>query len=121
MIWCRTYAGFFWANTKDDDRLIWVGNKNRVFSVKFFFWLESWDRENQQVWLRKMWNIRLHERYKFLIWKLAHKGLSLKYNLVKRGIQINDVLCLHGCNCVEDKVHVFFSCQFAKGLWFTSP
>lgn len=37
-----------------------------------------------------------------------------------RGLIINDVSCVHGCDCEEDEIHVFFTCSFAKGLWFVS-
>lgn len=111
----------FWASNDKKYMLIWVGNKNGEFSNKSFYWIENWESENQQIWWRNMWNNKIHERQKFLIQKIAHKGLSLKQNLVRRGIPINDTSCMHECSCVEDKVHVFFICQFAKGLWFTAP
>lgn len=67
-----------------------------------------------------MWSNKIHERQKFIILKIAHKGLSLEQNVVSRGIHVNDTMCLHGYCHEEDDVHVFFSYQFAKGLWFTS-
>lgn len=45
----------------------------------------------------------------------------MKQNVVRRGICVNDTDCLHGCGRVEDEMHVFFPCPFARGLWFHSP
>lgn len=28
---------------------------------------------------------------------------------------------MHGCECTEDETHVFFTCPFAKALWFAAP
>lgn len=42
-------------------------------------------------------------------------------NLARRGILINDILCPHGCESMEDERHLFFTCQYARGLWFTAP
>lgn len=89
--------------------------------MKSLYWLENWERETQQRWWKKLWNSKIHERQKFMIWKLAHKGLSLNQNLIQRGIQIPDVGCMHGCECMEDEIHVFFTYPFTKGLWFASP
>lgn len=66
------------------------------------------------MWWRKIWNSKIHERHKFLVWNLAHKGLSLKQNLVRRRIQINDTICMHRCNCVEDEVHMFSPVSLQK-------
>lgn len=63
-----------------------------------------------------MWNDKIHERQKFLFQKISHKVLSLKHNMVRRGIHINDTLCLHRCGCVEDEVHVFFSVNLQKNF-----
>lgn len=54
------------------------------------------------------------------MWKLAYKGLNLRKNLIRRGIPINEATCMHGCDCKEDEIHVFFTCPFAKRLWFAS-
>lgn len=33
---------------------------------------------------------------------------------------MDNLYCLHGCNSVEDEVHLFFKCLIAKLLWFSS-
>lgn len=111
----------FWANLEEDDKLIWIGNKNGNFLVKSFYWIHTWERERQSLWWKKPWSTNIHERHKFFIWKLANKGLSVKMNLIRRGLPLIDNLCMHGCPHVENKVHLLFKCQFAKGLWFATP
>lgn len=117
----RDIYRMFWANNEEDDKMIWVGNMTGLFSVKSFYRMENWNMDIQAPWWRKLWNSKIHERQKFVLWKIAHNGLSVKQNLIRTGIYMNDMACLHGCCSVEDEVHVFFSCPFAKGLWFDSP
>lgn len=117
----KEICNIFWANNEEEDKLLWMGNINDIFSVKFFYWMDNWSGSFQSSWWGKMWNSKIHERQKFLIWKIAHKGLSLKLNLARRGVIVNDTMCLHSCCHEEDDVHVFFNCHFARGLWFTSP
>lgn len=68
-----------------------------------------------------MWSSKIHERQKFLVMKIVHKGISLKRNLISKGVHIEDTMCLHGCYQEEYDVHLFFHCHYAKALWFTSP
>lgn len=68
-----------------------MDNKNGEFLMKSFYWLENWERKTQQRWWKKFWTSKIHERQKFMIWKMAHKGLSFKQNLIRRGIQLSDV------------------------------
>lgn len=43
----------FWANMEEDDSLVWLENKNGVFSVKSFYCIENWAGETQLLWLKK--------------------------------------------------------------------
>lgn len=52
--------------------------------------------------------------------KLTNLGLPLLSNLMDKNIDIGNPLYSHGCDCMEDEVHLFFNCQIAKYFWFTS-
>lgn len=104
----------FWVNMEKDDILVWLGNRNGAFSVKSFYWMENWDRERQAPWWKNLWNSNIHERHKFFVWKLVNRGLSVKQNLIRRGIQLNEDRCVHGCPLVESEVHLLLNANLQK-------
>lgn len=100
----------FWANQKEYDCMMWLHNKNGMFSVKLFYWLENWESKTNEGWWKKLWKSKIHERQKKFMWKLANRGLSVKANLVWRGVLGVDDQCLHGCTHVESEAHLSFKC-----------
>lgn len=39
----KNICTMFWENNDEDGMIIWVGDKNGEFFVKFFYWLENWE------------------------------------------------------------------------------
>lgn len=38
-----------------------------------------------------------------------------------RAVSIQNDGCVHGCNCVENEIHVFFKCEVVRKIWFVNP
>ncbi|MCI07197.1 hypothetical protein A2U01_0028262 [Trifolium medium] len=53
-----------------------------------------------------------------LAWRLFHKRLPTKENLLKRGILLNSsALCVGGCGSPETEDHLFFNCPTLGAIW----
>lgn len=81
-----------------------VDQSNR-FSLSIFNW-------------KKLWNSKLHNRHKLLIWRIISDILpKAKLNQL---FQIHDLNCFL-CNAnVENLNHLFVNCPFTQQLWFIS-
>ena len=68
---------------------------------------------------KALWKLKLHDRSKFLIWRIATGILPTKANLAAR-LGYGDIQC---CLCQEESEtldHLFFSCPTARAIWFGS-
>lgn len=50
-------------------------------------------------------------------WQTKHESLALRTNLVRRGVQVEDKLCLFYGRVEEDGVHLFVKCKLVKEVW----
>lgn len=50
------------------------------------------------------------------MWLLQHNSLPTKFNLHKRGVNLN-ITCQSCDSTQEDQHHIFFGCELAKSLW----
>lgn len=111
----------FWAKSSLDDKFIWVGSRTGSFTVSLTYNLEENVSNSKNAWWNYLWKSRVHERSKFFMWKLANLGLPVMSNLLRRGVEVESENCVHGCDGCENEIHVFFHCEVAKMIWFTSP
>ncbi|KAH7514298.1 hypothetical protein FEM48_Zijuj11G0073900 [Ziziphus jujuba var. spinosa] len=102
-------------------KLIWVKSKSSVFSVKSTYALEEEKDQAGDDWWNFLWKSKLHEHTKLFMWKLAHSGLPVLSNLSAKGVHIQSDVYVHGCNCVETEIHVFFHCEVARRILFANP
>lgn len=109
------------TNRNLDDKLVWVGTRTGLFSVKSAFELGSWKDDVDSPWWKRLWASKVHEQIKFFLWKLANHELATASNLLSRNIRVDMAMCVHGCNCLESENHLFFHCQVARAVWFAMP
>ncbi|XP_075645166.1 uncharacterized protein LOC142616185 [Castanea sativa] len=110
-----------------EDKLIWLGNKRGVFSVKSAYFiaakiLEKKDRgesssgdPNTQLW-KNLWKLKLPAKIKIFAWRACVNGLPVFVNMVEKGIHF-------GYDCPvcgeepESLLHALISCDFALSVW----
>ena len=69
--------------------------------------------------LGKLWKVKIHNRLKMLLWRIAIELLPTK-DKVQRFASNVDPSC-HFCgNKVETQIHLFWHCHVARSLWFGS-
>ena len=107
-----------------DDKVIWCSNKNGKLSVKSAYFLDQESRFADSGVLKKkewkhLWKLKLQERLKLLLWKIANNSLPAKAILCSR-LNICEDLCPR-CNSEQETIeHVFFKCPFAIIVWRNS-
>ena len=103
------------------DKLIWVNDPKGAFTVKSAYKTNQASttaipREN--IWT-KLWNLKVHDRIKMLLWRIGNNILPTKEVLAQR-FAIQDTRC---CLCedpLESIIHLFTSCPVARAIWFGS-
>jgi hypothetical protein len=76
------------------------------------------DGEIECEWHKDIWNQLIPSNMSTLAWRMFHKRLPTKENLVRRGISLNSsILCVGGCGNPETEDHVFFNCPMLGSIW----
>uniref|UniRef100_A0A2N9GE95 Reverse transcriptase domain-containing protein n=1 Tax=Fagus sylvatica TaxID=28930 RepID=A0A2N9GE95_FAGSY len=83
------------------DKLMWVANNHGNFTVKSAYFLQQGVMTSieRSMW-KKLWNLKIHERYKMLLWRIALNILPTRQRLQELG-QVLDAKCPL-CNCEEE-------------------
>ncbi|WVZ67661.1 hypothetical protein U9M48_016710 [Paspalum notatum var. saurae] len=71
---------------------------------------------NDEFMWHKLWQLKLPNKMKMFIWRLAHNSLPVRRNLVRRGVK-TDTICPMCHRLVEDCGHVFFRCKRSEECW----
>ncbi|XP_030929385.1 uncharacterized protein LOC115955407 [Quercus lobata] len=109
------------------DKLIWVGNRKGVFSVKsaYYVALNLMDCSNEgessfgdpleRLW-KKIWHLNIPSKIKNFAWRACLDALPTMVNLKKRGIGENGF-----CPCCGSELeaisHSIIRCEVAKRVW----
>lgn len=98
------------------DVLIWLPDKNSIFSTKSAWKLIRVKMPNF-TWAKWVWNSMLSKKISLCMWKAFFNCLSVDEQV--RKLRILMVSC---CNCclegqVEDLKHVLCKCEFAIEVW----
>jgi hypothetical protein len=108
-----------------EDRLIWRGTRNGVFSVRSAYFLEmenlisqrgsSSSPEKRMEW-KECWNLNVPNVTKHFLWKALQNLLPTRENLAKKGV-LRDTSCPI-CGLEEETVlHIIWSCPSSKDVW----
>ncbi|KAK9287687.1 hypothetical protein L1049_016125 [Liquidambar formosana] len=110
--------------TRITDKYIWTPNKSGTFSVKSAYLFDNAARlslagpYSNKDWNR-LWNAKIHERFKVLLWRMSWNILPVRSVLNGR-FPINDLSCpLCGAE-VETLKHNVLECKITEMIWLSS-
>ena len=109
-----------------EDVLFWPRNSNGLYSVKSGYKLllecemndgpSSFDLSlTKKVW-KGIWNLKIPNRVKSLLWRAGSEALPTRVNLRKRKILIDDS-CPHCYLDKETSFHALWSCSCLYPVW----
>ncbi|KAF3444745.1 hypothetical protein FNV43_RR14438 [Rhamnella rubrinervis] len=110
-----------WPRVDCQDKLIWIGNKTGVFSVKDCYlaaFCEGSEDTSDDIWDR-LWKLRIHERLKIFLWRLLSGVLPTNQKIfLKTGKGVPECPL---CGAEEESdFHLFKVCGAVRGLAFSS-
>jgi hypothetical protein len=80
--------------------------------------MEGEEGDEECGWAGDVWNNLIPSNMSTLAWRLLHKRLSTKENLLKRGMSLNSsAFCVGGCGSPETEDRLFFNCPMLGAIW----
>ena len=104
--------------TPISDKLVWILNSKGTFSVKSTYTTSQHiiEEDDGGLW-KKLWKLKIHERFKGLLWQIASGILPTRFNLSTK-LGWGDTNCPL-CDSDEESIeHLFFHCTVARAIWF---
>ncbi|GKB20116.1 RNA-directed DNA polymerase, eukaryota, partial [Tanacetum coccineum] len=98
------------------DRWIWSLAGNGEFSVASIR-KEIDDRSLPLVSSKTRWIRAVPIKVNILAWKLKMDSLPTRFNISKRGMDIESILCPICNKEVESSRHIFFTCHIARDIF----
>lgn len=114
------------ASNTVGDIIVWSLEKDGEFSVKSTYHrlreeksrhLTGVSYNSDSVFWKGLWNINLLNAAKNFLWHLVKGILTVRANLIKRGMSI-DPICPPYASEDENKKNLFLKCNVAKLVWF---
>ncbi|GKC04683.1 RNA-directed DNA polymerase, eukaryota, reverse transcriptase zinc-binding domain protein [Tanacetum coccineum] len=97
------------------DRWVWSLEGSGDFSVASIRKLID-DKMLPKVSFKTRWSKVVPIKVNVLAWKVRIDGLSTRFNISRRGIDIESILCPICEDAVESTRHIFFTCRVAKEI-----
>ncbi|XP_023912636.1 uncharacterized protein LOC112024225 [Quercus suber] len=108
--------------TPTPDKLIWIPESKGCFSVKSAYHtirtLSNPPHPTDTDW-KKLWKLKMPEKTKMFLWRLAVNTLPTRDNLSRR-FQIVDTSCLFCKENIETPIHLFLNCNASRAFWFSA-
>jgi hypothetical protein len=103
------------------DKIVWIKDPKGQFSIKTTYntCQETSISHSQDPLWKKLWKLKLYDRVKMLLWRIASNVLPTKDNLAKK-LGITDTDCPLCNEANEIVTHLFFECPVARLIWFGS-
>nr|POE52991.1 hypothetical protein CFP56_06853 [Quercus suber] len=110
-----------------EDKIIWLGNRRRVFTVKSVYHialnlLNSMVGEEcsngdpcKPIW-KKLWHLNLLAKIKIFAWRACVNGLPTMEAIYSRGISQTKSCPMCG-NVAENLDHALLDCTFSSSVW----
>lgn len=105
-----------------EDELVWLPVKTGNYSTKTGYALCKLNIGEVDLsfdWKKLVWGVKTFPKLKHFLWKIKNKALSVKENLIHRGMEV-DGRCKR-CGVLETERHLFFQCPFAVQVWQLVP
>ncbi|GMJ09448.1 hypothetical protein HRI_004614100 [Hibiscus trionum] len=103
---------------QENDRLVWVGNGEGVYTTKSCRKLLSNSESKGSSWKSCVWKGIAPPRVEFFMWQLTHERIAVKVELIKRGVLADSENLCPICKLVPETVkHLFISCNAIWNLW----
>jgi len=127
--WCR--ERFVWEKNEKDqllvtiskvrlcregqDRKMWVGDDQKVYSVKSgYMVLNKEDQIQISKVFKLLWDIKIAQSALVHAWRLLLDKLPTRVNLVKRDMHLTNMLCPLCQEGEETSQHLFGTCKVAQ-------
>jgi ribonuclease HI len=103
------------------DKLVWIKDPKGQFSAKSAYKMcqENSSSQPQDPLWKNLWKLKVHDRVKMLLWRIASNVLPTKDNLDQR-LGVSDTACPLCNEAKETIIHLFLECSIAKAIWFGS-
>uniref|UniRef100_A0A2N9IDR3 Reverse transcriptase domain-containing protein n=1 Tax=Fagus sylvatica TaxID=28930 RepID=A0A2N9IDR3_FAGSY len=107
------------------NKMCWAPSSSGKFTAKSAYWLDQKPRfENNgpltSVEWKSLWKLKIHDRLKLMLWKMAWGMLPTMAALNVR-FRVNSTQCQLCNSGVETLEHLFIECPFARIAWYLSP
>nr|GEX94429.1 RNA-directed DNA polymerase, eukaryota [Tanacetum cinerariifolium] len=100
----------------NNDSWIWNLEKSGMFSVAYVRKMID-DVLIHSTNLNYRWNKYVPIKVNILIWKILNNSLPTQFNISRRGILIDSIICPNCDVEVETVGHLFFSCSMSRDIF----
>jgi len=112
-----TISKVHWG-TEGQNRKVWAEDDQEVYTVKSGYKvLNKEDQMQTSKVFKLLWNLKIAPSALVHAWRLLLDKLPTRINLVKRGMQLMNMLCPLCQEGVKTSQHLFGTCKVAQKVW----